>query len=189
MACKNHCTHSPLFDTKEYEYLWEDIKKYVCTRFDLFKLEFLQKFARVIGLVLFGIATVLIAVIIIAFGGVAAIFAMAEVMPTWAATLIMMGGWLLILVLVIAFRKQLFYEPMLLAISSILFDNEPKRNDEELERDRLILATKEQEERVNVERQAERIQHSWDQMVNSLKRMKELCASLNPFRLLDKKKK
>lgn len=177
-----------LFDSAEYQYLWDDVKKYVTTRFDLFKLEFLHKFAKVIGLILFGIATVFISALIITFGGVAAIFAMAEVMPTWAATLIMMGGWLLILVVVILFRKQLFYEPMLLAISTILFADEPKRNEEELERDRMVLEVKEHEQRTNVERQAARIEHSWTLMVRRVEKVKNLLASLNPIRLLNKKK-
>ena len=177
-----------IFDSAEYQYLWEDVKKYVSTCFDLFKLEFLHKFAKVVGLILFGIATVFISALIIAFGGVAAIFAMAEVMPTWAATLIMMGGWMLILVVVIVFRKQLFYEPMLLAISTILFADEPKRNEEELERDRMVLEVKEQEQRTNVERQAARIENGWKLTIRRVEKVKNLLVSLNPIRLFSKKK-
>ena len=164
----------PIFDSTEYEYLLEDVKRYLNTRFELFKLDFLDKLARLLGLVLFGVVLILILFAIIGFGGMAIIFALSTCMPTWAATLIVIAAWLLILGLVIALRKPLFFYPMLLAVSSILFADEPKRNERQLEQDKALLQAREDEQAQSVQRQVERIQHSWDRLAGIFKWIRNL---------------
>mgnify|MGYP002856754428 CR=1 FL=1 len=161
-------------DAAEYEYLLADVKRYLNTRLELFKLDCLDKLARVLGVVLLGLALILILFAIIGLGGVAVIFALSAYLPAWAATLIVMGVWCLILCLVILLRKQLFFYPMLLAVSSILFADEPKRNEQQLAQDRAILSAREEEQVQNIQHQVERIQNNWKRVTDFFKWIRSL---------------
>lgn len=112
-----------MFDSKEYAYLLADVKQYLNTRWELFKLDFLEKLSRLIGMLLFGLVLILLLFAIIGFGGLAAIYALSLCMPLWAATLIIVACWLVLLVAVICFRKQLFVNPIIAAVSAILFES------------------------------------------------------------------
>ena len=111
----------------EYQYLIDDAREYLGTRWELAKLTFLEKLARIIGLILFGLVVILLTFAIIGFGGIAAIFALSACMPTWAATLIIVAVWALLLCGAVTFRKQLFINPVLAAVSAILFAPREKK--------------------------------------------------------------
>lgn len=116
-----------MFDKSTYEQTWADIKQYASTRFDLFKIGFLEKAAKIAGLIIFALALVLLLFAIISFGCIALIFAIGQTLPMWASTLIVVALWLLIMIGAIAFRKQLFINPMLVAIGAILFAEPDKK--------------------------------------------------------------
>jgi len=111
-----------MFDSEKYRQTWADIKQFASTKFDLLKIDFLEKAARIVGLILFALVLVLLLFAVISFGCLALIFAIAQTLPMWASALIVVALWLLILIGAIVFRQQLFINPMLAAISSILFD-------------------------------------------------------------------
>ncbi len=110
-----------IFDSDKYRQTWADIKQFASTKFDLFKVGFLEKAAKIIGLILFALALILLLFAIISFGCLALIFALGKALPLWAAALIVVALWLLIMIGAIVFRNQLFINPVLAAISAILF--------------------------------------------------------------------
>ena len=109
-----------MFDSDKYQQTWADIKQYASTKFDLLKVDFLEKAAKIVGLILFALVIVLLLFAVISFACTALIFALGQTLPMWAAALIVVGLWLLIMAGAIIFRQQLFIHPMLAAISSIL---------------------------------------------------------------------
>jgi len=110
-----------IFNTEKYQQTWEDIKQLALTRLDLLKVDLLGKVAKIAGLVLFALALILLAFAVISFGCLALVYALAQSLPMWASALIVTGVWLLIILGIIAFRDRLFFNPMLAAISAILF--------------------------------------------------------------------
>ena len=111
-----------MFDSDKYQQTWADIKQFASTKFDLLKIGFLEKAARIVGLVLFALVLILLLFAVVSFGCFALIFALGQTLPMWASTLIVVALWLLIMIAAIVFRQQLFINPMLAAISSILFE-------------------------------------------------------------------
>ena len=110
-----------IFDTEKYQKTWADIKQFASTQFDLLKVGVLEKAAKIVGLILFALALILLLFAIISFGCLALIFALGKALPLWAAALIVVALWLLIMIGAIVFREKLFINPMLAAISAILF--------------------------------------------------------------------
>ena len=111
-----------MFDSEKYQQTWADIKQFASTKFDLLKIDFLEKAAKIVGLILFALVLILLLFAVISFGCFALIFALGQAIPMWASALIVMALWLLIMIGAIVFRQKLFINPMLAAISSILFE-------------------------------------------------------------------
>ena len=116
-----------MFDSEKYQQTWADIKQFASTKFDLIKIDFLEKAARIVGLILFALVLILLLFAVISFGCLALIFAIGQTLPMWASTLIVVALWLLIMIGAIVFRQQLFINPMLAAISAILFEPADKQ--------------------------------------------------------------
>ena len=120
-----------MFDSDKYQQTWADIKQFASTKFDLLKIDFLEKAAKIVGLILFALVLILLLFAVISFGCFALIFALGQAIPMWASALIVMALWLLIMIGAIVFRQKLFINPMLAAISSILFEpteNKPQQS-------------------------------------------------------------
>ena len=120
-----------MFDSEKYQQTWADIKQFASTKFDLLKIDFLEKAAKIAGLILFALVLILLLFAVISFGCFALIFALGQTLPMWASALIVMALWLLIMIGAIVFRQKLFINPMLVAISSILFEpteNKPQQS-------------------------------------------------------------
>ncbi|MBO4361355.1 MAG: phage holin family protein [Paludibacteraceae bacterium] len=111
-----------MFDSAKYQKTWADIKQFASTKFDLFKVGFLEKAAKIVGLILFALVVILLLFAVISFGCLALIYAIGQALPMWASALIVVALWLLLMIGVVVFRDQLFINPMLAAISSILFE-------------------------------------------------------------------
>lgn len=126
-----------MFDSSKYQKTWADIKQYALTQFDLLKVGFLEKAAKIAGLIVFALALVLLLFAIVSFGCLSLMYAISQTLPLWASALIVVALWLLIMIGVIIFRKQLFINPMLVAICGILFaptenNQQPKANGQQL---------------------------------------------------------
>ena len=118
-----------IFDSDKYRQTWADIKQFALTRFDLFKVDFLEKAAKIVGLILFALALILLLFAVVSFACIALIFLIGQALPMWASALIVVGLWLLLMIGAIVFRNQLFINPVLAAISAILF--EPKEDNQQ----------------------------------------------------------
>lgn len=117
-------------DTSKYNQLLADAKRYLNTRFDLLLLGLLEKLSRIIGLILLVIVGILLVFAAIAYGGLALAFVLSQWIPLWAACLIMGAVFIVLLVLAIVFRKQWFINPMVAALSGIIFaptEEEPEQ--------------------------------------------------------------
>ena len=116
-----------MFESEKYQQTWADIKQFASTKFDLLKIDFLEKAAKIAGLILFALVLILLLFAVVSFGCFALIFALGQTLPMWASALIVMALWLLIMIGAIVFRQQLFINPMLAAISAILFEPADKQ--------------------------------------------------------------
>lgn len=152
-----------MFNREDYEYLLADIQDYARTCREQVKLTVLDKLGRIAGLLLLCLTVILIVFAVVAVGSVALISALSDCMPVWAASLVVAAVWLLLLVLVVSLRKQLFLNPMLTAIAAILFTGQPKRRitADSLEQQNEILAYKAGEQEKVIRRDAERIRRNW----------------------------
>lgn len=168
-----------MFNRQDLDYLLADLQEYGKTRFEQAKLTLLDKLSRIAALLLLGLAVILIVFAIVAIGGVALISALSNCMPTWAAALIVAAIWLVFLVLVITLRKHLFLNPMLAAIAAILFGTQ-KRNltVESLNQETQMLDYKAGEQEKNLQREAERMQRSWMDLLERFTAARNLVSNL-----------
>lgn len=117
---------------EQYQQLLSDSRSYLNTQFDLLRLRLLEKLSRIIGLVLFALVSILLVFAIFGFSAVALAFVLAQWLPLWASFLIIGGVFLLALILAIAFRKQWFINPIVCALSAILFSDSPASEGKEV---------------------------------------------------------
>lgn len=108
-------------DDAQWQKLLAEGKAYLNTRYDLLRLSLLEKLSRIFGLVLVVLVSILLVFTMLAFVALALVFVLAQWMPMWAACLIMGAVFLLQLIATIVFRKRLFINPVVSALSAILF--------------------------------------------------------------------
>lgn len=108
-------------DDAQWQKLIAECKAYLNTRYDLLRLSLLEKLSRIFGLVLMAMVSILLVFTMLAFVALALVFVLAQWVPMWAACLIMGGVFLLQLILAVVFRKRLFINPVVGALSAILF--------------------------------------------------------------------
>ncbi len=108
-------------DDAQWQKLLAEGKAYLNTRYDLLRLSLLEKLSRIFGLVLVVLVSILLVFTMLAFVALALVFVLAQWMPMWAACLIMGAVFLLQLIAAIIFRKRLFINPVVGALSAILF--------------------------------------------------------------------
>ena len=114
---------------EQYQQLLSDSRSYLNTQFDLLRLRLLEKLSRIIGLVLFALVSILLLFAIFGFSAVALAFVLAQWLPLWASFLIIGSLFLVGLLLCIAFRRKWFINPIVGALSGILF-SEPASHEE-----------------------------------------------------------
>lgn len=83
----------------------------------LIKLHIIGPLSRILGLFLFIVTLVLCILSFFTFGAVAAIDAMAAYMPVWAAALIIGSAYIVLIIIALIFRKQLFVHPFISLLS------------------------------------------------------------------------
>ncbi len=110
-------------EDKRYNQLLDDLRSFINARYDLLLLSLLEKMSRILGLIMLVLVVILLAFAAFAYGGLALAFVLSKWIPMWAACLIMGGVFLLLLVMAVIFRKQWFINPVIVAISGILFSS------------------------------------------------------------------
>lgn len=109
---------------------WDSLKKEIVSCGQSYgevgKLRLIGIISRILGLFLLIFTVILLLFALLAFGAVAALHAMTNVMPLWAAALLLGAGYIILIVVVIALRKPLFIHPFIRLMSKQL------RSEEEL---------------------------------------------------------
>ena len=108
-------------DSPEYKKLLDDTKAYLNARYDLLKLELLEKLSRIIGLVILALVVVLLVFGAFAFFGMALIFLLSKVVPLTISCCILGAVFLLVILLAVLFKEKLFINPVVQQLSKILF--------------------------------------------------------------------
>lgn len=106
---------------EQYKKLLHDSRAYINTQYSLLRLGLLEKLSKVIGLILFALVVVVLLFAFLGFVAVSLAFVLAQWIPEWAAFLIIGGVFLLQLIVAVVFRNRLFVNPMVCALSAILF--------------------------------------------------------------------
>ena len=113
---------------EQYQQLLSDARAYLNTQYDILRLGLLEKLSKVIGLVIFALVVILLLFAVLGFGAVTVAFVLSQWLPLWASFLIVGGCFLLQLILVFIFRKQWFVNPIVAALSAILFSRDTADN-------------------------------------------------------------
>ncbi len=118
---------------ESYQKLWDETKKYLQLRYDLLRVELLEKSSQIISIMLMVIIAILLGIIIFTY--------LSVLLLVWLETLfgsiipglcIVLGIHVLLLILVVAFRKQWFLHPLIKSFSKILYSNESDCKKEEV---------------------------------------------------------
>ena len=118
-------------DNQLYQKLVDEIKSYLQVRYDLVRLSVLEKMSKILGLVLVTFVVILLIFVFLSLGAVALSILLSKWLPTWSAFLIVGALVLVLIALTIAFREKWFINPIIGALSAILFadeqENEPNQ--------------------------------------------------------------
>ena len=114
--------------TSDYKQLLEECKQYASMRYDLLRLELLEKLSKIISLILLAIVSLFMVMIIFTY--------LSYLLLLWFETIfesmipgvcIVAGIYALILVCIIAFKDKIFLNPMIRALSKIIFSDENQK--------------------------------------------------------------
>ncbi|MBQ7631822.1 MAG: hypothetical protein IJS82_03565 [Paludibacteraceae bacterium] len=115
-----------------------DASAYLKTQTIVSKLRIVGALSKVLGLFLLLLTIILLAFGVAAFGGVAAVIGLSRYMPMWAAALVMGGIFILVAIIIYAFRKKLFINPFVAILSGVFFAEEGRKAEEERLREEAI---------------------------------------------------
>ena len=118
-----------MLSDEQYKKLLADTGAYLNTQYDLLRLGLLEKLSKIIGLILFALVVILLLFAVMGFGAITLAFVLAQWLPLWASFLIIGGFFLLQLILAVIFRKQWFINPIVAALSAILFSHDATPSD------------------------------------------------------------
>ena len=107
----------------DYKKLLADCKDYIQTRYDLLRLELLDKLSQILGLIVLIIVALILVMGALAYFSVALVHLMSQIMPVSVACLIL-GCVLLIILLILYLNKEkIFINPFIRILSSLFFEN------------------------------------------------------------------
>lgn len=119
-------------DNNYIDQVQTDLKAYLKTQTTIGKLRLIGGISRVLGIFLLALTLILLLFALLSFLAVAAISALSIVLPLWTAALIIAALYLLLIVIAIVCRKQLFINPFVRRLSLIFFIREKQEMEEEL---------------------------------------------------------
>lgn len=113
-------------DTNNYKQLLEDGQRYLRTRYDLLRLELLEKLSRIIALILVLVISIVLVLTAFVYFSFALVSWMSQYFGNPVPAFCIVGGtFLLLLALVFILRKQIFLNPLIRQLSEILFKEIP----------------------------------------------------------------
>lgn len=111
-------------DNSEYKKLLEDSKVYFNVRYDMLRLELLEKMSKIIGRIIMALVVVLLVFAALAFFGMGAMLLLSKVVSMPVSCAILGGIFLLLIGLAIHFKEALFINPTVKMLAGILFAEE-----------------------------------------------------------------
>lgn len=119
----------------KYQRLINDSKEYARMRYDLLRLEVLEKTSRVLALFLLIILGLFLVLAAFTYFALAVAAALQPTLGAVAALCIVGGVFLLILIVLFLFRKQIVLNPIVAQLSDIMFHEQTESSHEEDEND------------------------------------------------------
>ena len=117
----------------KYRKFIRDGKEYLSTRYDLLRLELLEKMVSIVAVVILAMVGLLLAISVWVYISCILIICMERFFESYIPPLIIMGGVnLLILLLVIILKNKIILNPLIKVFSRILFDNVPNDDDDDI---------------------------------------------------------
>ena len=96
-----------------------EVNELAKAEYEMARLKVVDKTSHLVGSLLLIVCLILIAFAVLAFCAAAAVFALAQAMPTWAACLIMGAAYFLLIPILFVFAKSLFVNPIIKKLSGI----------------------------------------------------------------------
>lgn len=118
-------------DNNYLDQVQTDLKAYVKTQMTIGKLQLVGGISRILGIFLLTLTIILLLFALLSFLAVSAISALSIALPLWASALIMAAFYLLLILIAIVCRKQLFINPFVRRLSQIFFAREKQEMEEE----------------------------------------------------------
>ncbi len=118
---------TPQPNQNQYKQLLEDSKSYLQTRYDLLRLELLDKLSQILGLLILVIVVIFLLFVAVAYFSVSLVAWMGTYMPIATACCILGGAFLCILLVAYLLRNTLFINPLVRMLSQILFRTEKEQ--------------------------------------------------------------
>lgn len=117
--------------TDELKKLVADTKEYLDIRYNLLKLELLEKLSRIISLMVLFIVTAVLVLCVLVYFSLALIFWLKELTGSFIVSFLIVGGvFAVICAVVVLCKDRFFINPIVRHLSSILFNND--KNETEL---------------------------------------------------------
>lgn len=113
--------------TSDYKQLLEECKQYASMRYDLLRLELLEKISRIFSLLLLAMASITLVIIIFVYLSVLLLIWLQDIFASMIpGVCIVAGMYTLLLICIIVFKDKVFLNPMVRALSKIIFSEENK---------------------------------------------------------------
>ena len=116
--------------TTDYKQIIEEIKSYANLRFDLIRLELLEKLSKIISLILLVVVCIIISIIVFTYLSILLLLWLNDVFSSMIPGVCIVAGiYAITLAIMIVLRKKIFLNPIVGALSKIIFsDKEPSQN-------------------------------------------------------------
>lgn len=101
------------------EQILSEVETFAKAEYEVARLRVIDNTSRIVGSLLLTICLILVAFAVLAFCAVAAVVALAQCVPTWAACLIVGAFYLLLFPVLIACSKKLFVDPIICKLSGL----------------------------------------------------------------------
>ena len=116
--------------TTDYKQIIEEVKSYANMRFDLIRLELLEKLSKIISLVLLVVVCILVSVIIFTYLSVLLLLWLNEAFSSMIPGVCIVAGiYATVLAIIVIFKKQIFLNPIVGALSKIIFSDKDTKQD------------------------------------------------------------
>lgn len=115
---------------KNIEAFIAELREYILVRGDLLRLRVIEKSSRLVSWLLILLIGFVVLMFALAFAAFSIAVLLAKVMPLWGACLVVSGLFLILVVLLLIFRKRWFINPTVRILSDILVTNEEDEDEE-----------------------------------------------------------